>query len=357
MPFVPVSGASDLTRFKQLSTRRSAGLRRERTLAYRTFSSPQLGGRRLVASKSIAESSPLQSPDHPPITVAVHQFKGGTKHSDLSRAVVLQAPPGLPPVTSAYGVIPTLSILPSSSMLPKLPEYSTQQRASSEEKNHGSLEDLPPCDFPTLKASDVERKEVSRLAQGRQHLHRLPEEHENLKEPFNGTFTTSSTTYNGHTGRSAITCSTINGYSGAHIPDNNTSAKLAAGTSKLTASGRVQGVSTVTNINANGSSYAVPCQRENGTTAHMIVDDGHFLDPGQWTVVDETKDHPGMRRDSGFFQPIKHLSGKPEFHLKAILFLPHRAFHFFHKLVIYSFLQTVIVPVIRIYINVYLPCI
>ena len=38
--------------------------------------------------------------------------------------------------------------------------------------------------------------------------------------------------------------------------------------------------------------------------------DTHFLDPSQWTIVDETRDHPGRRKNSGFFQPIKHLSGE-----------------------------------------------
>ncbi len=37
---------------------------------------------------------------------------------------------------------------------------------------------------------------------------------------------------------------------------------------------------------------------------------GPFVDPSQWTVLDETHDHPGRRKNSGFFQPIKHLSGR-----------------------------------------------
>lgn len=40
--------------------------------------------------------------------------------------------------------------------------------------------------------------------------------------------------------------------------------------------------------------------------------EGTFMDPGEWTVFDETQDHPGRRKNSGFFQPIKHLSGKSE---------------------------------------------
>ena len=39
---------------------------------------------------------------------------------------------------------------------------------------------------------------------------------------------------------------------------------------------------------------------------------GPFVDPSQWTVRDETQDHPGRRKNSGFFQPIKHLSGQTE---------------------------------------------
>ncbi|XP_059094330.1 uncharacterized protein LOC131889269 isoform X3 [Tigriopus californicus] len=37
-----------------------------------------------------------------------------------------------------------------------------------------------------------------------------------------------------------------------------------------------------------------------------------YLSPTQWTILDETQDHPGRRKHSGFFQPIKHLSADPE---------------------------------------------
>ena len=42
---------------------------------------------------------------------------------------------------------------------------------------------------------------------------------------------------------------------------------------------------------------------------------GDRWSPGQgrpWLMVEEMKepDHPGRRKSSGFFQPIKHLSGK-----------------------------------------------
>ena len=36
-----------------------------------------------------------------------------------------------------------------------------------------------------------------------------------------------------------------------------------------------------------------------------------YLDASQWTVLDDgSRDHPGMRKTSGFLQPIRHLSGK-----------------------------------------------
>ena len=44
--------------------------------------------------------------------------------------------------------------------------------------------------------------------------------------------------------------------------------------------------------------------------AAAAASEAHFFDPSQWTVVDETKDHPGRRKSSGFLQPIKHLSGR-----------------------------------------------
>ena len=34
-----------------------------------------------------------------------------------------------------------------------------------------------------------------------------------------------------------------------------------------------------------------------------------FVDLTQWTGVGEAEDHPGKRKASGFFQPIRHLSG------------------------------------------------
>ena len=46
------------------------------------------------------------------------------------------------------------------------------------------------------------------------------------------------------------------------------------------------------------------------TPRASVSGQGQYLDPAQWTVVDGVKDHPGMRRNSGFFQPIRHLSGR-----------------------------------------------
>ena len=42
---------------------------------------------------------------------------------------------------------------------------------------------------------------------------------------------------------------------------------------------------------------------------------GH-TDSSQWTVLvdaSEDQDHPGMRKPTGFFQPIRHLSGEKTF--------------------------------------------
>lgn len=36
----------------------------------------------------------------------------------------------------------------------------------------------------------------------------------------------------------------------------------------------------------------------------------HFIDPQQWALEGDSRQQPGTRKNSGFFQPIKHLSGK-----------------------------------------------
>ena len=35
-----------------------------------------------------------------------------------------------------------------------------------------------------------------------------------------------------------------------------------------------------------------------------------YMDTSPWTVLDHAEDHPGMRKSSGFLQPIRHLSGE-----------------------------------------------
>ena len=279
MPFVPVSGSSDLTRFKRLSTRRREGYQHEKTVGHRTASSPELGARALEMPKPTYRTSPQPSPDYPPVTVAVHQFKGGTIDGS-SRAVILQAPSALPPITSAYDVNLPPPLVPC------------------------AREDLPHFDFPTLKASDVERKDTSLLVPERQQLRRLSEEHEHHNEAFVGTFTTTSTISNGHTAKPTMTRTRINGYPGTcSNGNNNKAANIGAEGTKLPAPGKIPTVSAVTNGNGSGTPYAV----QSGAASHR----GSYLDPAQWTVVDEMRDHPGMRKNSGFFQPIKHLSGKP----------------------------------------------
>ena len=58
-------------------------------------------------------------------------------------------------------------------------------------------------------------------------------------------------------------------------------------------------------LGVNNGHYPPP-----STIVDSTASEAHFFDPGQWTVVDETKDHPGRRKSSGFLQPIKHLSGR-----------------------------------------------
>ena len=52
-----------------------------------------------------------------------------------------------------------------------------------------------------------------------------------------------------------------------------------------------------------------PPQSGNGQGSHALSK--YALTP-HWTIVDEAEDHPCRRKSSGFFQPIKHLSGKLE---------------------------------------------
>ena len=48
--------------------------------------------------------------------------------------------------------------------------------------------------------------------------------------------------------------------------------------------------------------------------------------PGQFTVMDEAEDHPGMRKNSGFLQPMKHLSGMAKNLLRTFLKLSFKTF-------------------------------
>lgn len=57
----------------------------------------------------------------------------------------------------------------------------------------------------------------------------------------------------------------------------------------------------------SGPSTSLPGGTNEGSKTNLI---GPPTPSGHWTVMDETQDHPGRRKRSGFFQPIKHLSGK-----------------------------------------------
>ncbi len=49
-----------------------------------------------------------------------------------------------------------------------------------------------------------------------------------------------------------------------------------------------------------------PVKTGYGTSYHHVP----MQYPGQFTVMDDSEDHPGMRKNSGFLQPMKHLSGR-----------------------------------------------
>ena len=297
VPFVPVSGSSGFSKYKQLSTRRSAGLRRERDSS-RAASSPDLVGRRLTKTKAVLESSTSPTPE-PSITVAVHQFRG----KESGRAAVLQAHPTIHSPTSYEEIQPSASTVPSS-MLENLPENGSQFKTSTDAQNVHTLDELPSLDFPTLKASDRQKERIY-SAQETQDIHHFSDENDYWKRLKEVVLANEEALSNGHTPTPLITLSQTNGYS--------VSKQISVQASKVSEQRRSQRVEDATAINDNDKDYYAPSQAPNGGNSYG---GRQLLSPKQgrpWTLIDETRDHPGMRRDSGFFQPIKHLSGKIKF--------------------------------------------
>lgn len=85
-------------------------------------------------------------------------------------------------------------------------------------------------------------------------------------------------------------------------------------------------------LNLNGHSYGGHSKAGVITPVKSVQVLGHGSHhqqqqfPGQFTVMDEAEDHPGMRKNSGFLQPMKHLSGKAKNKNIFYQLIPHRNF-------------------------------
>ena len=299
VPFVPVSGSSGFSRYKQLSTRRHGGGRPE-PVNLRAASQSELMGRRLAKTKAIRESS---SPNvyEPSVTVAVHKFKGGQDAS--SRAAVLQTQSTLYSPSSPGGK--NVAVL-STSGLQQLPEIGSELPAYAETSNITKPESPPRFDF-----SNIDEQHTSHEGQKNSH-----ESHETycvpvekgrwkaLKDPNRGegdqSFSTSRTPI--------ISVSGANGYHSSKEVDMSQIPTVQPSTLPLGQGMSKQGVSEKTDIDRT---YGMSSNGHNGEHRYS----GDRWSPGQgrpWLMVEEMKepDHPGRRKSSGFFQPIKHLSGK-----------------------------------------------
>ena len=296
VPFVPVSGSSGFSRYKQLSTRRHGGGKPE-PVNLRAASQSELMGRRLAKTKAIRESS---SPNvyEPSVTVAVHKFKGGKDAS--STAAVLQTQSTLYSPSSPGGK--NVAVL-STSGLQQLPEIGSELPVYAETSNIIKPESPPQFDFANINEPDTyqERQKDSH------ETYRVPVEQgrwKALKDPNCGdgekSFSTSRTPI--------ISVSGANGYHSSKEVDMSQIPTVQPSTIPLGQGMSKPGVAEKTDIDRT---YGMSCNGHNGEHRYS----GDRWSPGQgrpWLMVEEMKepDHPGRRKSSGFFQPIKHLSGK-----------------------------------------------
>ena len=252
-------------------------------------------GRRFQRARALREaSSPTVT--EPSVTVAVHQFRGWEK----ARAAVLQEPANLRSPASPAGKPPPVAIL-SSSALAKLPESSSHRSPYISRSSAGS-QGPPMFDFPTLKASDREKQPE---LQEKSQVYGISEDSSRwglVKDAVLGSEIVETT---GHTSTPIITYSGTNGYSTSKSTDTSKPPIIQA--SQVPVQPRSHGKSEGTIVDRH---HDVPNQEYN---AENTFSGELQSSPGQgrpWLMVEETKDHPGRRKNSGFFQPIKHLSGK-----------------------------------------------
>ena len=252
-----------------------------------------------MKARAIRESSsPIMN--EPSVTVAVHKFKG---RRESGRSAVLSTPSGVHSPTSPCGKPSSLAVL-SSSGLVKLPEGSSQISAYIDKTNLGGHHALRTTDYPTLKVLPRE-KQLEPESQSTTHYHNHGSSDDNdrwkrLKEAvLEGEDGSNS---NGYSQTPIITYSGSNGYNSSQPVDTRETTVIHDSNAPESnkPKGYVEG-------NNNDRSFIGP----NGDHEYRRES---FQSPGQgrpWLMVEEGKDeHPGRRKNSGFFQPIKHLSGK-----------------------------------------------
>ena len=235
--------------------------------------------------------------DEPTLTVAVHKFRG----KDSGRAAVLQTPassqtPRSP--ASPRAKRPAVAVL-SSSALSKLPPNSSQL----------STRDLPGFDFPTLKASDME-KQIEPELQESHRAYRISGDNGRWKLLKEAIVDTEVADSNGNTHTPIIPSGGSNGYHGSQSVDMSKTTIIE--TSKQLGQGYSHGLPR---DSSSDKYFAVPSQGQDGDNTYS---GGNYPSPSQgrpcrpWIMVEEedTQEYPGRRKSSGFLQPIKHLSGK-----------------------------------------------
>ena len=299
VPFVPVSGSSGFSRYKQLSTRRPGGGRPE-PVNLRASSQSELMGRRLAKTKAFRESS-TPNVYEPSMTVAVHKFKGGKDES--SRAAVLQTQSTLYSPSSPGGK--NVAVL-STSGLQQLPEIGSELPAYAETSNITEPESPPRFDFSNINEPDTyqERQKDSHESH---ETYPVPGEKgrwKALKDNNRGDSDQSLSTSR----TPIISVSGANGYHSSKEVDMSQIPTVQPSTLPPRKGMSNRGVSEKSDIDRT---YGMSSNGHNGDHRYS----GDRWSPGQgrpWLMVEEMKepDHPGRRKSSGFFQPIKHLSGK-----------------------------------------------
>ena len=245
-----------------------------------------------MKARAIRESSsPIMN--EPSVTVAVHQFRG---RRESGRTAVLSTQSGAHTPVSPGGKPASLAVLASSGLV-KLPDGDTQISAYIDKTRA-----LKSTDFPTLKAVDREKQSEAEPNSSHYHNHGPTDDNghwKRVKEAvLEGEVVTPS---NGYSSTPIITYSGTNGYHSSKPIEIRETTQIhdSKVQESIKPKGYVEG-------NNNDRSFI-------GTDGDQDYRRESFQSPGQgrpWLMVEEGKDHPGRRKNSGFFQPIKHLSGK-----------------------------------------------